>query len=97
MPDQVPEPVKEERLAALQTAIARDALAFNRATEGRRCDVLLERPGRRSGQLIGKSPWLQSVFVEAHGAAIGAFVSVTLGNAQPNSIEGVIHSRQLAA
>ena len=96
MPDQIPEPVKDERLAALQTIIARGALAFNRATEGRRCDVLLDRPGRRPGQLIGKSPWLQSVFVEAPGAAIGDFVTVTLGNAQPNSVEGFVDQRLAA-
>ena len=96
MPNQIPEPVKDERLAALQTIIARGALAFNRATEGRRCDVLLDRPGRRPGQLIGKSPWLQSVFVEAPGAAIGDFVTVTLGNAQPNSVEGFVDQRLAA-
>ncbi len=86
--DQVPEAVKDARLAELQAAIGASALAFNRASVGRRCDVLLDRPGRRPGQLIGKSPWLQSVFVASPGAAIGDMVTVDLIDAQPNSLEG---------
>ena len=88
MADQVPEDVKDDRLARLQAAIGAEALAFNRATVGKRCDVLLERAGRRPGQLIGKSPWLQSVFVVAPDAAIGDVITVDLIDAQPNSLEG---------
>ncbi len=88
MTDQVPEDVKDARLAELQATIAATALAFNRASVGKRCDVLLERPGRRPGQLIGKSPWLQSVFVVSPSARIGDIVTVDLIDAQPNSLEG---------
>ncbi len=88
MAAQVPEAVKDERLAALQAAIGASALAFNRRSVGTRCDILLDRPGRRPGQLIGKSPWLQSVFVVSPGAQIGDIVTVDLIDAQPNSLEG---------
>jgi len=88
MAGQVPEAVKDARLAELQAAIARSALAFNRASVGTRCDVLLDRPGRRPGQLIGKSPWLQSVFVASPAARIGDMITVDLIDAQPNSLEG---------
>ena len=88
MAGQVPEAVKDARLAELQAAIAASALAFNRASVGARCDVLLDRPGRRPGQLIGKSPWLQSVFVVSPAAKIGDMVTVDLIDAQPNSLEG---------
>jgi tRNA-2-methylthio-N6-dimethylallyladenosine synthase len=88
MTDQVPEDVKDARLAQLQSVIGEGALAFNRASVGTRCDVLLERPGRRAGQLIGKSPWLQSVFVVSPTAKIGDIVTVDLIDAQPNSLEG---------
>ncbi len=88
MPDHVAPDVADERLARLQAAIAATALAFNRASVGKRCDVLLERTGRRPGQLIGKSPWLQSVFVAAPALAIGDIVTVDLVDAQPNSLEG---------
>ncbi|MBV8971191.1 MAG: tRNA (N6-isopentenyl adenosine(37)-C2)-methylthiotransferase MiaB [Sphingomonadaceae bacterium] len=89
LPGQVPEDVKDARLAELQAAIGDCALAFNRASVGTRCDVLLDRPGRRPGQLIGKSPWLQSVVVTDPAARIGDLVPVDLTDAQPNSLTGV--------
>ncbi|WP_268893158.1 tRNA (N6-isopentenyl adenosine(37)-C2)-methylthiotransferase MiaB [Sandarakinorhabdus oryzae] len=89
MADQVPEAVKDERLARLQAAIAEASLAFNRSTIGRRCTVLLERPGRKPGQLIGKTPWLQSAVVSIPGAAIGDLVAVNIVGAGPNSVEAV--------
>ena len=88
MADHVPGPVKDARLAELQATIAGSALAFNRASVGKRCDILLDRAGRRPGQLIGKSPWLQSVFVVSPGASIGDMITVDLIDAQPNSLEG---------
>ena len=89
MADQVPEAVKDERLARLQAAITEGSLAFNRSTIGRRCTVLLERPGRKPGQLIGKTPWLQSAVVSIPGAAIGDLVEITIVAAHPNSVEAV--------
>ena len=61
MGDQVPEAVKAERLHALQALLDRAAQAFNAATVGRSVDVLIEKPGRHPGQLVGKSPYLQAV------------------------------------
>jgi tRNA-2-methylthio-N6-dimethylallyladenosine synthase len=88
MADQVPESVADARLAELQRVIGEGAIAFNRASVGTVCDVLFERPGRRSGQLIGKSPWLQSVFVSDASLRIGDIARVELVDAQPNSLEG---------
>jgi tRNA-2-methylthio-N6-dimethylallyladenosine synthase len=89
MADQVPEDVKDERLARLQAAITAGQLAFNQSTVGRRCDVLLERPGRKPGQLIGKTPWLQSAVLAIPGAKIGDLVAVEIVAAGPNSVEAV--------
>lgn len=88
MAGQVPEPVKDARLAELQRVIGEGAIAFNRASVGKTCDVLFERTGRRPGQLIGKSPWLQSVFVSDASLKIGDIAQVELVDAQPNSLEG---------
>ncbi len=85
--DQVDEAVKGERLQRLQAAIAAQALAFNRSTLGRTCDILIERRGRQAGQWIGKSPWLQSVVVTGD-FTIGDMVQVELVAAWPNSMEG---------
>jgi tRNA-2-methylthio-N6-dimethylallyladenosine synthase len=78
----------DERLQRLQAALTRDQLGFNRASLGKRCDVLVERKGRHPGQWLGKSPWLQSVHFEGE-AAIGDMVAVTLSEAGPNSLHAV--------
>ncbi len=88
MDDQVPEDLKAERLARLQALLGEQQAAFNAASVGLRCDVLLERTGRRPGQLIGKSPWLQSVHVTAPGLQIGDIVTVDILSAGPLSLEG---------
>ena len=49
--------------------------------------ILIDRKGRLAGQMIGKSPWLQSVFVETD-ARIGEIVEVTVTKALPNSLGG---------
>ncbi len=86
MADQVPEAVKEERLARLQAAITAGAYDFNKASVGRLTEILLERPGRKPGQLIGKTPWLQSAVVAVPGAKIGDLIAVEITEGQPNSV-----------
>ena len=76
-------------------ALNRDQAAFNAATVGKSCDVLIERPGKRAGQMLGKSPWLQSVHLETD-AAIGDMVEVEIVSAGPNSLGGVEHVRAAA-
>jgi len=80
--------VMDERLQRVQAQINVGQLAFNQASVGRVTDILLERDGRHAGQLVGKSPWLQSVHVEEAGAAIGDMLRVELLSAGPNSLAG---------
>ena len=87
MDQQVPGEVMDERLRRLQALLNTQQLAFNQASVGRRTEVLLERPGRKPGQLVGKSPWLQSVHLETE-AAIGDLVEVEILSAGPNSLAG---------
>jgi tRNA-2-methylthio-N6-dimethylallyladenosine synthase len=87
MDGQIPREVMDERLQRLQAALNRDQLAFNAASVGKRCKVLVERRGKKPGQWLGKSPWLQSVFFEGD-AAIGDLVEVELAEAGPNSVHG---------
>ena len=95
MDGQVPREVMDERLQRLQAALGRDQLAFNQASVGKRCDVLVERRGKKPGQWLGKSPWLQSVHFEGE-AAIGDLVEVELTQAGPNSLHGEILQAALA-
>ncbi|OYY89220.1 MAG: tRNA (N6-isopentenyl adenosine(37)-C2)-methylthiotransferase MiaB [Sphingomonas sp. 28-66-16] len=87
MADQIGPEVMDERLQRLQAALNRDQAAFNAASMGKRCAVLLERKGKLEGQLIGKSPWLQSVHVMTD-AAIGDLVEVEIVEAGANSVMG---------
>ena len=85
--------VMDERLQRLQRRLAEHSLAFNHATIGKDLTILIDRKGRLPGQMIGKSPWLQSVFVETD-AVIGDMVDVTVTHALPNSLGGVLrHGR----
>jgi tRNA-2-methylthio-N6-dimethylallyladenosine synthase len=87
--DQVPEEAKAERLARLQERLEAHRQAFNRGTVGRTVDVLLEKPGRHSGQLAGKSPYLQAVHLQAEGLSVGDIVPVRITGTATNSLFGV--------
>ena len=93
---QVPADVMDDRLARLQAALNRDQQAFNAASVGRSCDVLIERRGKLPGQMLGKSPWLQSVHLLTD-APVGALVPVELVRADPNSLAGVALSSDAGA
>ncbi|TCL96029.1 tRNA-i(6)A37 thiotransferase enzyme MiaB [Rhizobium sp. PP-WC-2G-219] len=84
--DQVPEDVKAKRLETLQALLLEQQRAFNESCIGRTIDLLLEKPGRMPGQLIGRSPWLQSVNVDAKGVEIGDIIKVRITAAGPNSL-----------
>ena len=88
MADQIPMPVMDERLQRLQAQIVADQTAFNDKTVGRTTDAVLERPGKFAGQLIGKSPWLQSVHVLAPDLSIGDIVTVQITDSGPLSLKG---------
>jgi tRNA-2-methylthio-N6-dimethylallyladenosine synthase len=95
LPGQIAREVMDERLQRLQAALNRDQLAFNQASVGRRCPVLVERKGKLPGQWLGKSPWLQSVLFEGE-AAIGDLVEVELHSAGPNSLQARVLERVAA-
>jgi tRNA-2-methylthio-N6-dimethylallyladenosine synthase len=86
----------DDRLQRLQARLAEHSLAFNRATIGKETRILIDRQGRLPGQMIGKSPWLQSVFVDTD-AAIGDMLDVTITQALPNSLGGILRHAQVAA
>ena len=95
MEDQIAPEVMDERLQRLHDRIDTHQIAFNRASIGRETGVLIERKGRYPGQMIGKSPWLQSVHVESD-AAMGDIVEVTLTSAGPNSMSGSLTTKVAA-
>ncbi|MEP9350153.1 tRNA (N6-isopentenyl adenosine(37)-C2)-methylthiotransferase MiaB [Xanthobacter sp. KR7-225] len=85
---QVPQTVMAERLFELQKLLEGSKAAFDEACRGRTFDILLEKQGRQVGQLIGRSPYLQSVVVTTPPAAIGELLKVTICDVGPNSLAG---------
>ncbi len=85
---QVPEPVKSERLHHLQALIDQRQATFMHSRVGGLAEVLFERPGRHPGQIVGRSPWLLPVQVEADAALIGTIARVVIDGAAPNSLFG---------
>jgi tRNA-2-methylthio-N6-dimethylallyladenosine synthase len=95
MEDQIQREVMDDRLHRLQERIAAHQLAFNRSKVGVDTPVLIERKGKLAGQMVGRSPWLQSVHVES-GARPGDMVDVTLVAAGPNSMTGAERAKAAA-
>ena len=99
MDDQIAREVMDERLQRLQAALNRDQMAFNHASVGKTCEVLVERKGKHPGQWLGKSPWLQSVWFEGD-AAIGDLVQVelveagTAGRKQHRVLGWLVHTKR---
>ena len=87
MEDQITREIMDERLRRLQERINAHQLAFNKAKVGVDTQVLIERRGKHEGQMIGRSPWLQSVHVDTD-AQPGDIIDVTLVAAGPNSLTG---------
>ncbi len=88
MEEQIPPDVKSERLQRLQAAITRNQRRFNAGFAGRTVDVLLEKPGKLPGQLVGRSPYLQAVQVMAPAECIGSVHRVTIDEVGSNSLFG---------
>ncbi len=98
---QLDEAVKAERLAMLQQLLGAQQLAFNEAAVGRRMDVLFEGHGKKSGQLVGRTPYMQSVHATVPETArrrlLGRILPVRIEQAHPNSLAGSLVTHQTAS
>ncbi len=90
MDHHISDAAKSQRLAILQSLLNEQQFAFNRAQQGKTLPVLLERKGRKPGQLTGRSPFLQSVHVECGEDRIGEIAAVEITQTGANSLTGVI-------
>ena len=93
---QVSEKVKSERLGRLQALLNEQQLAFNQGWVGKQMDVLLEQSGRHEGQLVGRSPFMQAVHVDAPVELIGEVVTLAITGAHGNSLRAELLSAPLA-
>jgi tRNA-2-methylthio-N6-dimethylallyladenosine synthase len=72
----------------LQTVLGEQRARFDAASVGRVLDVLFEKPGRRAGQAIGRTAYLQAVHVENASGYIGEIRPVHIDAVFPNSLKG---------
>jgi tRNA-2-methylthio-N6-dimethylallyladenosine synthase len=90
--DQLADEVKDRRLQRVLEVVEAGQAAFNTSSVGSVFPVLLERPGRHPGQLVGRSPYMQSVHVSADSSFCGHVVEVEILAAGANSLKGRLMS-----
>ncbi len=99
--EQVDEQRKSERLAELQAELNAQQLNFNAAMAGRTVPVLFDRMGRKPGQIVGRSPWLQATHVPVPAAQadalFGQIRDVTIERGAPNGLVGALVGAEAAA
>ena len=87
---EVPAAVRSERLQRLQALLARQQAAFQAGLVGRTLPVLVEKPGREQGQMVGRSPYLNAVHFQAAERLVGSVVPVRIVGTSANSLAGVL-------
>ena len=90
MRKQISEDVKSARLTALQKLLLAQQYGFDDSQIGKSVRVLFEKPARDAGQLMGRTPYLQPVHVEADAARIGTVGEVKITRRTANSLHGVL-------
>ncbi len=90
MRKQVPEEVKAARLDELQKLLAAQQYAFDDSQIGQTVPVLFEKPARRHGQVMGRTPYLQPVHVHAGPQMIGQLAQVRIDKRTANSLHGTL-------
>ena len=90
--EQIAEDVKSERLARLQDVLNAQQVTFNASQTNETLEVLFEKQGKKVGQMVGRSPYLQTVHVDADETVIGRILPVKIEKAHANSLSGRISS-----
>lgn len=87
--NQIPEEIKNQRLAILQNLISSSQQIYNEASIGEEYEILLEKKGKYNNQLVGKSPYMQSVHLEGDSKLIGQIIKAKIKNCMSNSLGAV--------
>jgi len=82
----VPAEIADARLQELQALITAQQRAAQEAMVGREVSVLYEKPGRKAGQMVGKSDHLHAVHVQDPAGRIGQLVRVRVTASSTNSL-----------
>ncbi len=88
--DAVPEEVKQVRLEKLQALLGEQQQDYNQQTVGKTLPVLIEKSGRKAGQIVGRTPYMQSVHMVASSALIGSVQQVDITGLTGHGLTGVV-------
>lgn len=94
MPGVVPEKLKNQRLHELQGILFAQSLAYNAQNVGKTVPVLFDRKGQKEGQLLGKTPHMQSVYAQAPARLYGQTIGVKIERAGQNGLAGCIDTSE---
>ena len=89
--DEVDDKIKSERLSLLQSKIFKSQKKFNNKFIDTNIDVLIEKKGKKENQLIGKSPYFQSVVVNGGIENIGSILKVKILSCNTNTLIGSVY------
>ena len=84
--DIISEDVKNERLYKLQELLNKQKLEFNLKFLNKDVEVLIEKKGKLENQNMGRSPWMQTVYVDSQKSNIGDIKKVNINYAGLNSL-----------
>ncbi len=90
MTNLVRDDIASERLSRLQGLLNQQQIEFNRQSVGMTLPVLFDRKGKHEGQLVGRSPFSQSVFVQANSRLMNTIANVKITEGFDNSLTGDI-------
>ncbi len=97
MQNLVRDDVASERLSQLQGLLNEQQIDFNRKSVGMTLPVLLDRKGKKDGQLVGRSPFMQSVFVQANDRLMNTIADIKITEGFDNSLTGEIVTTETIA
>ena len=84
---QIPEIIKKKRLSVLQEVLFSQQSKFNSKFVGKIVDVLIEKAGGRENQIMGKSQYMQSVYMNHDVGSIGEIKKIEVSHAGQNSLK----------
>lgn len=92
MKNQIAESVKKERLDILQNLLLEQQKSFNKQTIGKTLPVLITEKGRRKGQFLGYTPYLQSTHVSGDEGLTNKIINLKITDATASSLSGELIS-----
>ncbi len=87
---QIPDNIKTERLIVLQQLLQSQQKQYNESFKGKTMNVLFDRDGKYSDQIIGKTEYMQSVYIKSpdKNSLIGQICNVRIIGSTTNSLAG---------